>query len=121
MTMGDFNEAAWSRRSVEFKRVGGYVDPRVGRGLYASFHAKHPMIRAPIDQFYATANVAVVSIALGPRVGSDHLPLIARVRIEPELAAGLNRPPRPLDPAEIERLDGVMEAYRRSLDKTTAA
>ena len=76
--MGDFNEAAWSRGANEFKRVGGYVDPRIGRGLYASFHAKHPMIRCPIDQFYATEEVAVVSIELGPRVGSDHLPLIAR-------------------------------------------
>lgn len=117
VAMGDFNEAAWSLSAQEFRRVGGYVDPRRGRGFFSSFHAEHPMIRAPIDQVYVTADVAVVGIALGPRVGSDHFPLIARLRFEPELAAQLNRPPKPLDPGEITRIDEVVEAYRTRLAK----
>jgi endonuclease/exonuclease/phosphatase (EEP) superfamily protein YafD len=116
VTMGDFNEAAWSRGAQQFKRVGGYVDPRIGRGLYASFHAEHMLIRCPIDQIYVTDDVAVVSIALGPKVGSDHFPMIARLRIDPELAAGLNTAPAPLDPAEVDRLDEIVAAYRRRLD-----
>ena len=114
--MGDFNEAAWSKGAQDFKRVGGYVDPRIGRGLYASFHAEHLMIRCPIDQVYVTADMAVVSIALGPKVGSDHFPLIARLRVEPELAATLNTPPPPLDPGEVDRLDEIVAAYRTRLD-----
>lgn len=116
VVMGDFNEAAWSKGAQEFKRVGGYVDPRRGRGLFSSFHAKHLMIRCPIDQIYVTADVAVVSIALGPRIGSDHFPLIARLRVEPALAATLNSPPPPLAPTEIDRFDEIVEAYRRRLD-----
>lgn len=116
VAMGDFNEAAWSKGAQDFKRVGCYVDPRVGRGLYASFHAQHLMIRCPIDQIYVTEEMAVVSVALGPKVGSDHFPLIARLRVEPELAARLNTPPPPLDPAEIDRLDELVDAYRRRLE-----
>lgn len=116
VVMGDFNEAAWSKGAKDFKRVGTYVDPRVGRGLYASFHANHWLIRCPIDQVYVTEDVAVVSISLGPRVGSDHFPMIARLRIDPALAAGLNTPPPPLDPAEIDNLDEIVAAYRRGLD-----
>jgi endonuclease/exonuclease/phosphatase (EEP) superfamily protein YafD len=118
VAMGDFNDAAWSDTAQSFKRVGGYVDPRVGRGLFASFNAANLLIRCPIDQVYVTADVAVVSIALGGKVGSDHFPLIARLRIDPALAARLNTPPKPLDPAEVERLDEITEAYRRGIDET---
>jgi endonuclease/exonuclease/phosphatase (EEP) superfamily protein YafD len=120
VAMGDFNDAAWSDTARTFKRVGGYVDPRVGRGLFASFHAGNPLIRCPIDQVYVTADVAVVSIALGGKVGSDHFPLIARLRADPALAAGLNTPPKPLDPTEVERLDEITESYRRGIDETAA-
>lgn len=117
VVMGDFNETAWSRGSREFKRVGGYVDPRVGRGLFASFNANHMLIRCPIDQFFATTEVAVVRIALGPYVGSDHYPVVARIRIAPDLASRLNVPPLPLDPAEITRLDDLVAAYADGLAK----
>jgi endonuclease/exonuclease/phosphatase (EEP) superfamily protein YafD len=121
VAMGDFNEAAWSKGAQDFKRVGGYVDPRIGRGLFASIDARHLMIRCPIDQLYVTADMAVVSIRLGPRVGSDHFPFIARLRPEPALAARLNTPPPPLDPAEIDRLDEIVAAYRRRLDAAEVA
>lgn len=120
VAMGDFNEAAWSEGAKQFKRVGGYVDPRAGRGMYASFDARHFMIRCPIDQIYVTGEVAVVAIDLGPKVGSDHFPLTARVRIEPELGRRLNTPPPPLDPTEITRLDEIAGAYRSRLDAAAA-
>ena len=120
VAMGDFNDAAWSDTAHQFKRVGGYVDPRVGLGLFASFNAGNLLIRCPIDQVYVTADVAVVSIALAETIGSDHFPLIARLRIDASLAARLNTPPKPLDPAEVERLDEITEAYRRDIDETAA-
>jgi endonuclease/exonuclease/phosphatase (EEP) superfamily protein YafD len=116
VTMGDFNEAAWSDRAQHFKRVGGFVDPRVGRGLFASFNANHPLIRCPIDQIYVSAEIAMVSIALLPPFGSDHLALLARIRLDPALAARHDTPPQPPDPDEEARLDGVVETFGRSLD-----
>ncbi len=116
VAMGDFNEAAWSDRAQHFKRVGGYVDPRIGRGLFASFNANHPMIRCPIDQIYVTDDVAMVSIELLERFGSDHLALRARIRLDPELAARLNRTPPPPDPEEEARLDGIVATYGGTLE-----
>lgn len=100
VAMGDFNDAAWSDTAQRFKTVGGYVDPRVGRGLLASFDAKNPLLRVPIDQIYITADLALVSFGRGPYIGSDHFPMIATVRLDRELASRLNREIVPLSDAE---------------------
>ena len=115
VVMGDFNDVAWSRNSHRFKRVGGYLDPRVGRGLFASFDARRWWFRCPIDQIFVTGEVAVESFRLGPKIGSDHFPLIARISLDPALAAGLNRTPEQLAPAEAARIDARVEAWRRQL------
>jgi endonuclease/exonuclease/phosphatase (EEP) superfamily protein YafD len=121
VAMGDFNEAAWSDRAQHFKRVGGYVDPRVGRGLFASFNANHPLIRCPIDQIYVSAEIAMVSFMLLPPFGSDHLALLARIRVDPALAGSLNKLPPPPDPDEEARLDAEVEAFGKALDASREA
>lgn len=119
ITMGDFNDAAWSHTSRLFKHYGQYLDPRIGRGLYASFHAKNPLIRCAIDQLFITEEVAVVSFQLGERIGSDHFPVIARVRIDPEEAMRLNRRPSSMTEEERTEIDARLEEYRRKLTKGT--
>ncbi len=116
VTMGDFNDVAWSDTSQRFKRVGGYLDPRIGRGLYASFNANHWLIRCPIDQVYVTPEVAVVAFGRGPHVGSDHFPLIATVRFDPAAASRLNRPPVPLTGAERADVEKGVAAHRQRLE-----
>jgi len=106
VAMGDFNDAAWSDTAQRFKHVGGYLDPRIGRGFFSSFDATRWWFRCPIDQLYATPDVAMVSFRRGPDIGSDHFPIIAEVRLDAELARGLNRAPTPLpgdEAAEVER------------------
>jgi endonuclease/exonuclease/phosphatase (EEP) superfamily protein YafD len=120
VVMGDFNDAAWSDTARRFKRYGRYVDPRVGRGIYASFDANHVLIRCAIDQLYLTEDVAVAEFRLGPHVGSDHFPVIARVRVDRALAARLNRPPPPSDPDEEAGLDDRVTLYRRRLEAAGA-
>jgi endonuclease/exonuclease/phosphatase (EEP) superfamily protein YafD len=115
VAMGDFNDAAWSDTAQRFKAYGRYVDPRVGRGIYASFDANNLLIRCAIDQLYVTEDVAVVGFGLGPHVGSDHFPITARIRVDPAAAARLNRPTLPLDEAERAGLDARVEAWRRRL------
>jgi endonuclease/exonuclease/phosphatase (EEP) superfamily protein YafD len=85
--MGDFNDVAWSWTTRRFKRYGGFLEPRVGRGMMASFHAQHPMIRLPIDQFYLTRDVGLVSFSRLEEFGSDHFPLIATITLEVPQAA----------------------------------
>ena len=112
---GDFNDAAWSHTSWRFKRVGGFLDPRVGRGMIPSFDANSFWMRAPIDQFYATEDVAVRDFSLGPNVGSDHFPVIVRVAFDAELAARLNRPAPKLDEVELEDIHGVANRHAEKL------
>lgn len=111
VTMGDFNDAAWSDTARMFKHHGRYLDPRVGRGLYASFHATNPLVRCAIDQLYVTEEVAMVAFKLGPKTGSDHHPVIARVRIDPEQARRLNVAPKALSAEEREEIDARIAAY----------
>lgn len=108
ISMGDFNAAAWSHPSHYFKTVGEFIDPRVGRGLIASFDARSRLLRCPIDQLYVSPDVAVVEFHRGPPSGSDHFPMTATVRIDPDLAAGLNRrPPKP----DAETQKTMQEAF----------
>ena len=67
-----------------------------------------------------TDDVAVAEFGLGPHVGSDHFPVIARLRVDRALAARLNRPSPPLDPAERAGLDDRIERYRRRLEAARA-
>ena len=36
---GDFNAVPWERISWHAMRIGGLLDPRVGRGLYPTYNA----------------------------------------------------------------------------------
>jgi endonuclease/exonuclease/phosphatase (EEP) superfamily protein YafD len=117
IVMGDFNDAAWSPSSRLFKHYGRYLDPRIGRGLFASFHAKNPLIRCAIDQLFVTEEVAMVDFRLGEKTGSDHFPVVARVRIDPEEARRLNDRPKPMTPEERDEIEARIEEYRTELAK----
>jgi endonuclease/exonuclease/phosphatase (EEP) superfamily protein YafD len=112
---GDFNDVAWSDTAQRFKHVGGYLDPRIGRGLYSSFDANRPLFRCPIDQLYVTQDVAMVSFGRGPHFGSDHFPIIATVRMDPEAAARLNRAPCELTGSDREDVEKAVAAHRERL------
>lgn len=107
VAMGDFNDVAWSETSQTFRRVGGYLDPRIGRGFFASFDANSWFLRFPLDQFYATSDVAVVSIERLEHVGSDHFPMAATFRVDPDLAATLNVAPQPLTEEDRDLIDDL--------------
>lgn len=115
IAMGDFNDAAWSDTSRRFKTVGGYLDPRIGRGMVASFHAKSRILRTPIDQFYATPDIALCDFARGPDIGSDHFPLIAQVDFDNQKARASNTAPKDVEPKERDRLDAIHERYADGL------
>lgn len=87
--MGDFNDVAWSWTTKRFKRYGNFAEPRVGRGMISSFHAKYPFMRLPIDQLFVTENVRLVSFARLENFGSDHFPIVAKVFFENNRSAEL--------------------------------
>lgn len=81
LVVGDFNNVAWSRSSVLFRKLSETVDPRVGRGFTPTFHAKYPFARFPIDQIFHTPDIFVEELKTLPYFGSDHLALYLRFHI----------------------------------------
>lgn len=108
VAMGDFNDAAWSDTAQTFKRIGEYLDPRRGRGLYASFDARSWILRVPIDHFYHSVGVAVVDFKRGEEFGSDHFPITVTVCLDEAIAAEANRAPPPLKKDEREKADEIV-------------
>jgi endonuclease/exonuclease/phosphatase (EEP) superfamily protein YafD len=75
VVVGDFNNVAWAKSAVLFRKTSETVDPRIGRGLISTFHAKYWFMRFPIDQLYHTPDVFIQNLSVLPDFGSDHLPL----------------------------------------------
>lgn len=115
--MGDFNAVAWSHVAHKFKSVGGYLDPRIGRGPLPSFDANHRIMRFPIDQLYITPEIALISFGRGENVGSDHFPMFAKMRLDAEEAERLNKRLVPL-PEDVEaEIEQRVGRHRERLDK----
>lgn len=82
LVIGDFNDVPWSRTTTRFREQGDYLDPRAGRGDYATFPAPFTPVGWPLDQLLVRAGVHVSAFERGPDVGSDHLPIVATVCVD---------------------------------------
>lgn len=84
---GDLNDVGWSPTTRMFRKLSGMLDPRVGRGMFSSFHAKHWFARWPLDHFFHSDHFQVVRIARLPAMGSDHFPVFLELEYHPANAA----------------------------------
>jgi endonuclease/exonuclease/phosphatase (EEP) superfamily protein YafD len=89
---GDLNDVAWSRTTRLFQRISGFLDPRRGRGLYCTFHARVPFLRWPLDHIFHSAEFRLVELRRLPFFGSDHFPVLAELSYEPAKAGSVDRP-----------------------------
>lgn len=82
IVVGDFNNVAWAKSSVLFRKTAEMIDPRIGRGLISTFHAKYWFLRFPIDQMFHSKDIFVEKIKAERNFGSDHLPLYVEFFID---------------------------------------
>lgn len=80
---GDLNDVAWSRTTRRFCRVGGMLDPRRGRGMFSTFHAKYPLLRWPLDHVFVTEHFTLLEMRRLESFGSDHFPILATFSYHP--------------------------------------
>jgi len=92
LAMGDFNDVPWSRTTQTFKMIGGFRDPRIGRGNFATFPSNYVAVGWPLDQLFLTPEFTFRSLRIGASVGSDHRPLVAEVCLAPPTDQGDKTP-----------------------------
>ncbi|SMC53192.1 Uncharacterized conserved protein YafD, endonuclease/exonuclease/phosphatase (EEP) superfamily [Moheibacter sediminis] len=84
IVFGDLNDVAWSHTTRLFLRISGMLDPRIGRGMYSTFHAKYALFRWPLDHFFVSSHFRLLDLRVEQGVGSDHFPISVSLSIKDE-------------------------------------
>lgn len=78
IVVGDFNNVAWAKSSILFRKTSKLIDPRIGRGFVSTYHARYRLLRFPIDLFFHSTEIFIEDFKTLHDIGSDHLPLFSR-------------------------------------------
>ncbi|GAB5534658.1 MAG: endonuclease/exonuclease/phosphatase family protein [Rubricoccaceae bacterium] len=114
---GDLNDVAWSYTTNLFQELSGFLDPRIGRGLYSTFHADHWWLRYPLDHVFHSDDLALVELRRLGNVGSDHFPMLIELAIDPSRRAIQDTPSAEAEDREAAR-EMVDEAQEFKAEET---
>jgi endonuclease/exonuclease/phosphatase (EEP) superfamily protein YafD len=102
---GDFNDVAWSHTTRLFQRLSRLLDPRVGRGLYNTYHVRTPLLRFPLDHLFHSDHFRSVDLRRLDSIGSDHFPMLVGLRFQDLAAMDQEAPPeKPADDREAAEI-----------------
>lgn len=97
---GDLNDVAWSSSTRLFQRLSGLLDPRRGRGLYSTFHAKNWLLRWPLDHIFHSDDFTLVELRRVEPYGSDHFGIFVHLQMSPNAEALQKAPEATTDDLE---------------------
>jgi endonuclease/exonuclease/phosphatase (EEP) superfamily protein YafD len=78
---GDLNASVWDRHYRHFEKITGLRNARRGKGILPTWPTFMRPAMIPIDHVLVSSRIGITDIKTGPRIGSDHLPLIVTVTL----------------------------------------
>lgn len=83
VVFGDFNTTPWNHAFADLLQAAE-LEPASARAFHATWPAAMPWpLRLPIDHVLLGGGVQAIDCAVGAAFGSDHLPLLATLRLPP--------------------------------------
>jgi endonuclease/exonuclease/phosphatase (EEP) superfamily protein YafD len=110
IVLGDLNDVAWSHTTRLFQKTSRLLDPRKGRGFFATFHARYPGLRWPLDHVFFSDHFRLVSMDRLGYVGSDHFPVCVVLSLEPDAVAEQEAPAA--DAADLQEAHETLHEAR---------
>ena len=74
--VGDLNLSQWDINYKRLEQQGGVRNARKGFGILPTWPVFLPFAMIPIDHVLVSETISVTGFYSGPRIGSDHLPLV---------------------------------------------
>lgn len=107
MVIGDLNDVAWSHTTTLFQKISGLLDPRIGRGMFNTFHADYFFVRFPLDHIFHSAHFNVIELRRLAHIGSDHYPIYAALGFNAR--KDLSQQPAPPQEEEKKEAEDIRE------------
>lgn len=76
LLLGDLNVTPWSYHFRRLINNTGLLDSSEGRGVQPTWPTHRPLFLIPIDHCLHSPEICIVDKQIGPKVGSDHYPVI---------------------------------------------
>lgn len=108
---GDLNAVPWEGTFRRAMRLGGLLDPRVGRGYMATYSARSAVMAWPLDHVLFQNELTLIGFERLPRINSDHYPVLAHLCHDPDAAA--RQPAIEPRPGDLKDAEAAFVAARR--------